>query len=88
MIWKINLSTSTEERKEKEAGSWGWRVKGEVSLHWGVRALLREGVSRSGVGRGSGRPGGAAPHRGRGKCRGHGEMPKVFRTSKERGEQS
>ena len=50
MIWKINLSTSTEERKEKEAGSGGWRVKGEVSSHWGVRALLREGVSRSGRG--------------------------------------
>ena len=27
MIWKINLSISTEERKEKEAGSEGWRVK-------------------------------------------------------------
>ena len=27
MIWKINLSISTEERKEKEAGSGGWRVK-------------------------------------------------------------
>ena len=61
-----------------------------MSPHWGVRALLREGVSRSGVGRGSGRPGGAAPHRGRGKCRGHGEMPKGFKTSKEarRAEQS
>ena len=79
MIWKINLSTSTEERKEKEAGSGGWRVKGEVSSHWGVRALLREGVSRSGGGV-SGRPGEAAPHRGRGGCRGHREMPKGFRT--------
>ena len=26
MIWKINLSTRTED-KEKEAGSGGWRVK-------------------------------------------------------------
>ena len=50
MIWKINLSTSTEERKEKEAGSGGWRVKeGSESTLWG-RALLRDGVSRSGGG--------------------------------------
>ena len=47
MIWKINPSTSTEDRKEKEAGSRGWRVKeGSESTLWG-RALLRDGVSRS-----------------------------------------
>ena len=47
-----NLSTSTEDRKEKEAGSGGWRVKeGSESTLWG-RALLRVGVSRFGVGRG------------------------------------
>jgi len=27
VIWKINLSTRTEDKKEKEAGSGGWRVK-------------------------------------------------------------
>ena len=27
MIWKINLSTRTEDKKEKEAGSGGCRVK-------------------------------------------------------------
>ena len=54
-----------------------------MSPHWGVRALLGEGVSRSGVGRGSGRPGGAAPHRGMGEYRGHREMPKVFWTRRQ-----
>ena len=51
-----------------------------------------EGSAQRGVerirGRGSGRPGEAAPDRGMGEYRGHGEMPKGFRTSKEAGEQS
>ena len=28
MIWKINPSTRTEDKKEKQASSGGWRVKG------------------------------------------------------------
>ena len=82
MIWKINLSTRTEDRKEKEAGLGGWRVKEGNESTLRERALLRAGVSRS-AGRGSGRPGEAAPHRGRGGCRGHREMPKAFRTRQE-----
>ena len=58
-----------------------------MSPHWSVRALLRGGVSRSGARRGSGRPGEAAPHRGKGEFRGHREMPKGFRTRRP-GEQS
>ena len=42
-----------------------------MSLHWGVRALLRGGVSRSGEEEGLRRPGEAAPHTGMGECRGH-----------------
>ena len=59
------------------------------SPHWGVRPLLRGGCEQiwGGRGRGSGRPGEAAPYRGRGECRGHGEMPKGFRTRRP-GEQS
>ena len=60
------LSARTEDRKEKEGGSGGWRVKE------GSESTLGGG-SRSGVGRGSGRPGEAAPHRGRGRCRSLGE---------------
>ena len=48
MIWKINPSTRTEDKKEKQTSSGGWRVKEEVSPHRGVRALLRGAVSRSG----------------------------------------
>ena len=53
---EINLSTRTEDRKEKEAGSGGWRLKegNESTLGWEGSAQMR--VSRSGVGRGSGRP--------------------------------
>ena len=29
MIWKINPSTSAEDKKEKEARSGRWKVKGE-----------------------------------------------------------
>ena len=60
-----------------------------MSPHWRLRALLRVGGEQIWVsGRGSGRPGEAAPHRGRAECRGHGEVPKGFRTSKEAGDQS
>ena len=59
----------------------------EVSPQWG-----REGSAQRvceqiwGRGRGSGRPGEAAPStEGGGECRGHGEMPKGFRT---RGQES
>ena len=80
MIWKINLSTSTEERKEKEAGSGGWRVKEGSECTLGCEGSAESGREQIwGKGRGSGRLGGAAPHRGMGKCRGHGEMPKGFR---------
>ena len=47
-----------------------------------MRTLLRGVVSRSGEG-GSSRPGEAAPHRGRGRCRGHREVPKGFRTRRQ-----
>ena len=40
-------------------------------------------MSRSEGGRDSGRPGEAAPHRGRGGYRGHGEMPRGFRTRRQ-----
>ena len=48
MIWKINPSTRTEDKKEKQTSSGGWRLKQEVSPHWRVRALLRGPESRSG----------------------------------------
>ena len=48
MIWKINPSTRTEDKKEKQTSSGGWRLKEEVSPHCGVGALLRGAVSRSG----------------------------------------
>ena len=50
MIWKINPSTRTEDKKEKQTSSGGWRLKQEVSPHWRVRALLRGPESRSGEG--------------------------------------
>ena len=40
-IWKINLSASTEDEKEKEAAQ-GMESEGG-SPHWGVRPLLRGG---------------------------------------------
>ena len=52
MVWKINPSTRTEDKKEKQTSSGGWKVKEEVSPHWGVRALLRGAVSKSGEGEG------------------------------------
>ena len=46
--------------------------KGGKWVHTGVWGLPWEGVEQiSGRGRGSGRPGEAAPHRGMGGCRGH-----------------
>ena len=82
MIWKINLSTSTEERKEKEAGSGGWRVKEGSESTLGCEDA-QSGCEQIWGGRGSGIPGEAAPHRGRGECRGHREMPKGFRTRRQ-----
>ena len=43
MIWKINLSISIQDKKEKEASSGGWRVKegSESTLDW-------EGSAQSG----------------------------------------
>ena len=43
MIWKINLSTSTEERKEKEAGSEGWRVKEGSEFTLGCEGSAQRG---------------------------------------------
>ena len=43
MIWKINLSTSTEERKEKEAGSGGWRVKEGSEFTLGCEGSAQRG---------------------------------------------
>ena len=82
MAWKIDLSTSTEDRKEKEASSGRWRVKGGGESTLACEGSAQRGVSRPGRGF-SGRPGEAAPHRGRDECRGHREMPNGFRTSKE-----
>ena len=50
--------------------------------HCRGRALLRGILSRS-RGGSLGRPGKAAPHRGRGGCRGHREVPKGFRTRRQ-----
>ena len=52
--------------------------RGEGSAQRGCEQIWRRE-------RHSGRPGEAAPHRGRGECRGHGEMPKGFRTKKQKG---
>ena len=79
MIWKINLSTRTEDKKEKEAGSGGCRVKEGSESTLGCEDA-QSGCEQIWGGRGSGIPGEAAPHRGRGECRGYGEMPKGFRT--------
>ena len=71
-----------------------WAQRGQRVKEGSESTLGCEGSAQSGGeqiqerGRGSGRPGEAAPHRGMGKCRGHREVPKVFRTSKEAGEQS
>ena len=71
-----------------------WAQGGQRVKEGSVSTLGFEGSAQSGGeqiwerGRGSGRPGEAAPHRGMGKCRGHGEVSKVFRTSKEAGEQT
>ena len=86
-IRKINFSVSTEDEKEKEASSGGWRVKEGSEFTLGCQGSAQSGCEQI-RGRGSGRPGEAAPHRGRAKCRGHGEVPKGFRTSKEAGDQS
>ena len=79
-----NLSTSTEDRKEKEAGSRGWRVKEGSESTLGCEGSAQSRCEQIwGRGRCSGRPGEAAPHRGRGECRDHGEMPKTFRTRRQ-----
>ena len=59
----------------------------ESTLGFEASAQRGLGADLGGRGRGSGRPGEAAPYRGRGECRGHGEMPKGFRTRRP-GEQS
>ena len=46
MIWKINLSTSTEERKEKEAGSGGWRVKEGSEFTLGCEGSAQRGCKQ------------------------------------------
>ena len=77
---KLTWSTSTEDRKEKEAGSGGGRVKEGSESTLGCEGSAQRRCEQIwGKGRGSGRLGEAAPHRGMGKCRGHGEMPKAFR---------
>ena len=51
----------------------------------GCEGSAQRGLSISGGrGWGSVRPGEAAPHRGRGECRGYGEMPKGFRTRRQK----
>ena len=83
MIWKINLSTRTEDKKEKKAGPEGWRVKKGSESTLGREGFAQRGCEQIWGGGSSGRPGEAAPHRGRGGCRDHGEMPKVFRTKRQ-----
>jgi len=52
-IRRVNLSTCTDDEKEKEAGSGGWRLKGGSESTWGVRALLRGGWAYLGEGGGA-----------------------------------
>ena len=87
-IRKINFSVSTEDEKEKEASSGGWRVKEGSESTLGCEGSAQRGCEQIWGGGSSGRPGEAAPHRGMGEYRGHREMPKGFRTSKVAGEQS
>ena len=46
MIWKINLSTRTEDRKEKEAGSGGWRVKEGSESTLGCEGSAQRGCAQ------------------------------------------
>ena len=46
MIWKINLSTSTEDRKEKEAGLGRWRVKGGSESTLGCEDSAQRGCEQ------------------------------------------
>ena len=46
MIWKINLSTSTEDRKEKEAGSGGSGVKGGSESTLGCEGSAQRGCAQ------------------------------------------
>ena len=49
----------------------------------GCEGSAQRGCEQIWAGRGSGRPGEAAPHRARGECRSHKEMPKGFRTRRQ-----
>ena len=83
-----NLSTSTEDKKEKETSSGGWRLKEGRESALGLEGSDQRGCEPIwGMGRRSGRPGEAAPHRGRGGCRGHGGDAQGVQ-DKEAGEQS
>ena len=83
MIWKINLSTRTEDKKGKKAGPEGWRVKEGSESTLGCEGSAQRGCEQIWGGGSSGRPGEAAPHRGRGGCRDHEEMSKMFRTRRQ-----
>ena len=52
-IWKINLSASTEDENEKEAGSGGWRVKEGSESTLGCEGFPERGLSRSRGGEGA-----------------------------------
>ena len=62
----------------------GMESEGGSESTLGCEGSAQRGCEQIWAGRGSGRPGEAAPHRGRGECRGHKEMPKGFRRRRQR----
>ena len=46
MIWKINLSTRPGDRKEKQAGSGGWRVKEGSEATLGCEGSAQRGCEQ------------------------------------------
>ena len=80
MIWKINLSTRAEDKKEKEAGSGGWRVKEGSESTLGCEGSPQRGCEQIWGWGGAQADLERLLHTG---CRGHREIHKGFRTSKE-----
>ena len=46
MIWKINLRTRTEDKKEKDASSEGWRVKKGSESTLGCEGCAQRGCEQ------------------------------------------
>ena len=53
MIWKINPSTRTEDKKEKQASSGGWRVKEGSESTLGCEGSAQRGCEQIWGGRGT-----------------------------------